>query len=323
MHTTRRQFAAISSALAFTALFAGPAQSQSKTLRILVGFVPGGAVDVVARQVGVELRQAGYTAIIENKAGAGGRLATNELLRAPADGNTILILPSGNVTIFPHVFSKLKYKLDDLAPLASVCSFDFGFAVGPGTPARTLDEFVVWAKANPGKASFGMPGAGTAMYFMGLILAKEASFQITPIPYQGGVAAMQDVVGGVLPALASTMGNLIPQSKAGRIRILASSGDKRVQALPNLPTFKELGYPDLVISQTFGFFTSAKVPQAVQADLERALMAAASQPRVVAALNLLDFNSQVMGATEYKAQLNAELAQWGPIVKASGYKVQD
>jgi tripartite-type tricarboxylate transporter receptor subunit TctC len=299
------------------------ARSQGKTLKILVGYPPGGAVDVVAREVGEELRSAGYTVIVENRAGAAGRLATEAMLQAPPDGTTVAMMPGGNVSIFQHVYPRLKYRLEDLVPLASVCSFNFALAVGPGTPARTLKEFVTWAKANPGKANYGSPGGGTAMHFMGVMFARQAGIDFQHIPYKGGAAAMTDVLGGTTPALATTLPNLVIQHKAGKLRILAFTGEKRLPTLPDVPTFKEEGYPDLVISEVFGFFASAKIPAPVLAELEAAMTTAASRPRVVGAIDKLEFDTLVQGRAEFTARLKADLERWGPIVKATGYKVED
>lgn len=323
MQLIRRHAVAALSVVALSVALSGLAHAQSKALKILVGYQPGGAIDVVARQVGEELRQAGYAVVIENKTGAAGRLATELLLQSPADGTTVVLMPSGNVSIFQHVYPKLRYKLEDLAPLTTVCSFDFALGVGPGAPARTLKEFVEWARENPGKASYGTPGAGTAMHFLGVMLAKSAGFDFTHVPYRGGAAAMTDAMGGSIPALATTLPNLVTAHKDGKLRILAFSGDKRISSLPEVPTFKEAGYPDLVLSETFGFFASAKVPEAVQIELEKALIAAASKARVVAALDKLEFESNVTGRAAYRAQLKAELDRWGPIVRNSGYKAEE
>ena len=150
-----------------------------KKLTVLVGFPAGGAPDVVARAVSAGLRSHGYQAIVDNKAGAGGRLAVDLLLGAPADGSIILLVPAGTLTIYPHIYTKLRYDgLKDFAPLATACDFQFALAVGPAVPAtvKTVSDFVAWAKANPVRAQFGSPGAGSAMHFIGIELAREAKF---------------------------------------------------------------------------------------------------------------------------------------------------
>jgi tripartite-type tricarboxylate transporter receptor subunit TctC len=253
------------SALSMTALGAAttPARSQSgRNLKWLVGYPPGGAVDVVARELAEAMRAQGFNVVVENRTGASGRLATEQMLAAPADGSTLVFMPGGNATIFPHVYPNLKYDpWKDLAPLGAVCQFSFALGIGPGTPARTLKEFVDWAKANPGKASYGTPGGGTAMHFLGVMFGRAAGFEFTHIPYRGGAAAIVDVLGGTVPALATTLPNLVQPYKQGKIRILAFTGEQRLPSLPDVPTFKELGYPGLVITESFGVSALRACPQ--------------------------------------------------------------
>ena len=296
--------------------------SQGKPLKILVGYPAGGAVDVVARQVGEELRAHGYNAVIENRTGASGQLATEAMLAAPADGSTIILMPGGNATIFPHVYPKLRYGMSDLAPIAGICSFQFGLAVGPATPAKNLKEFVDWAKANPGKASYGTPGAGTVMHFMGVMFGRKAGIDFQHIPYRGGALAMTDVLGGTIPALATTLPNLVSHQKSGKLRILGFTGDKTLPSLPSVQTFKEQGYPELQLTEIFGVFASSKTPKAVLAELEKAVTAAAKQPRLVAAIEKLEFDSDVTSAADLAHHLKADFDRWGPVIKATGYKAE-
>lgn len=296
---------------------------QGKPLKILVGYPPGGAVDVVARQIGEELRALGYNTVVENRTGAAGQLATEAMLAATADGTTIVLMPSGNATIFPHIYPKLRYSISDLAPLAGVCSYQFGLAVGPNIPAKNLKEFVEWAKANPGKASYGTPGAGTPMHFMGVMFGRKAGIDFQHVAYRGGAAAMTDALGGSIPALATTLPNLVTQHKAGKLRILGFTGDKALASLPGVQTFKEQGYPELQLTEIFGVFASSKTPKATLAELEKAVMTAAKQPRLVAAIEKLEFDSDVTSADEMARTLKADLERWGPVVKATGYKADD
>jgi tripartite-type tricarboxylate transporter receptor subunit TctC len=309
-------FAAAASLVAITPSWV---RAQAKPLRILVGYPAGGAVDVVARQVAEEMRALGYNAVVENKTGAAGQLATDAMLAAPADGSTVVFMPGDNVTIFPHVYSSLRYGIADLKPLAGVCAFTFGLGVGPGTPARTLKEFVDWAKAHPGKASYGSPGAGTAMHFLGVMFARQAGIDFQHVPYRGGAAAMTDVLGGNIPALASTLPNLVAHHKSGKLRILAFSGDQPVASLPSVSTFKDLGYPELQISEVFGLFASSKTPLPLQAELEKAIVTAAKSPRLVAALEKLEFDSVVLNSVDFSRKLKADFERWGPVIKATGY----
>lgn len=314
-------------ALSMTAMGAalGSATAQTgRTLRLLVGYPPGGAVDVVARELAEAMRGQGFTVVVENRTGAAGRLATEQMLAAPADGATLVFMPGGNATIFPHVYRNLKYDpLKDLAPLGAVCEFSFALGVGPGTPARTLPEFVDWAKANPGKANYGTPGGGTAMHFMGVMFSRAAGFEFTHVPYRGGAAAMVDVLGGTVPALATTLPNLVKPHQQGKIRILAFSGAQRLSSLPDVPTFKELGYPGLVITESFGVFGSARLPAAVQAELHAAIRKAADDARVVAALRKQEFEPLSLSQAEFAARIKADHGRWGPVIQATGYSVND
>lgn len=300
-----------------------PAFASDRLLRIVVGYPAGGAVDVVARQVGEEMRAGGYNVVVENKAGAAGRLAVATVLQAPADGSTVVVMPGGNISLYSLVYQNLKYSLSDLAPLATLCSFTFGLAVGPGTPARTWPEFVAWARANPGKASYGTPGAGTGMHFMGVMLGRQAGIDFLHVPYKGGAAAVSDLLGGSLPALATTLPNLVKLHQSGKIRTIGFSGEQRLTKLPEVPTFKEQGYPDVVLSEVFAVFAHAKTPAPVLAELEAAFLKAARQPRMIEALEKLEFESLVLDARATRTHLEADIRRWGPVVKASGYTIAE
>lgn len=323
MNRTRRT--ALTALAAAGLITRAPAWAQSsKPLRVLVGFAPGGALDTVAREVGEGLRSAGYNVVIDNRAGASGRLATEQLLAAPPDGATLVFMPGGNATIFPHVYPSLKYDpFKDLAPVAAACEFSFALGAGPGTPAKTLKEFIDWAKANPVKANYGSPGGGTAMHFMGVMFARAAGFEFTHIPYRGGAAALTDVLGGTVPTIATTLPNALQPHKQGKLTILAHTGAQRLRALPEVPTFKELGFPQLEITETFGFFAHAKTPPAVVAELHTAIRAALAQARVAAALEKLEFEPLALSQAGFAARLKSDFDRWGPIIKATGFRAED
>lgn len=324
MSMNRRQALGFAPVAAWVAA-AMPVRAQAgRTVKLLVGYPPGGAVDVVARELAESMRQQGVTVVVDNRTGAAGRLATEQMLAAPADGNTLVCMPGGNVTIFPHVYRNLRHDpMKDLVALGAVCEFDFGLGVGPATPARTLKEFVDWAKANPGKASYGTPGGGTAMHFMGVMFSRAAGFEFTHVPYRGGAAAIVDVIGSTVPALATTLPNLVQPHRQGKVRILAFTGEQRLARLPEVPTFKELGFPGLVITESFGVFGSARLPAAVQAELHGAIRKAASDARVAAALQKQEFEPLSLSQDDYAARLKADHARWGPVIQATGYTIND
>ena len=217
MQLNRRQTLALFGASVVAQGFTTLAVAQAvRKLNILVGYPAGGAPDTVARAVGEGLRSQGCTALIDNKSGAGGRLAADILLAEPTDGSAVMLVPGGNLTIYPHIYTKLRYNgLKDFAPLATACEFAFGMAVGPDVPAKTLADFIAWARANPGKAQFGSPGAGSAMHFIGVQLAAQATVELRHIPYRGGAPALNDVMGGTIPALFTTLSNLVQPARSG------------------------------------------------------------------------------------------------------------
>ncbi|MEZ5630454.1 MAG: tripartite tricarboxylate transporter substrate-binding protein [Burkholderiaceae bacterium] len=274
-------------------------------------------VDVVAWHGRGDARPA--TVIVDNKSGAAGRLATEAMLQAPADG-TVVVMPGGNVSP-TAMCTPTCAKLADLAPTATLCSFDFGLALGPGTPAKTLPAFIAWAKANPGKASYGTPGAGTGMHFMGVMLARRR-LRLPACAIPGGAAAMTDLLGGNIPALATTLPNLVRMYKDGKLKIVGFTGDKRLPGLPDAD-LQGAGLPGHRAVRVSMAFASAKTPAPVLKELEAAFVKAGRQPSVVEALKKLEFEPRVLGSADTLALLNADLKKWGPVVQASGYSIKD
>ena len=293
-------------------------------MKVVVGYAPGGAADNVARAVGEGLRESGYTVIVENKAGAGGRLAAESLLSAPADGTTLLFAPLSNLTIYPHIYRALRYDpLKDFVSVASASGMSFAFAVGSASPAKTLQEYLALARKDPALATYGTPGAGTPMHFLGVMLGRQAKLPLTHVPYKGGSAALTDVVGGQLPAIITTLPNLLPMHRAGKLRILAISNPEPIAALPGVPTFKAAGFPDLTMSEVFGFFARTGTPAPVVAQLNAAIGTAVKSPAVVAALQKIEFEPRVMSPDALDKQVRAEHGTWGQIVKSTGYTPEE
>ncbi|HZF84728.1 MAG TPA: tripartite tricarboxylate transporter substrate-binding protein [Burkholderiaceae bacterium] len=319
----RRQFAGYlgASALALAGL---PSFAQDKTLRVLVGFAAGGAADTVARAVGEGLRDCGYTTIVENKAGAAGRLATEALIAAPADGATLLMTPLGNLTLYPHVFKSLRYDpLKQFAGVGTACTMSFALAVGANSPAKTLKQYLEMARADNALAAYGTPGAGTAMHFIGQLLAKGAKVSLTHVAYKGGSAAVTDAIGGTLPAVITTLPNLLPMHRAGKLRILAISDEAPLAMLPGVPTFKSAGFPDLVVTETFAFFARAGTPAPVVAQLSQAVAQAVKSEKVASLLQKQEYLPKASTADALDRQLRDEYARWAGIVKAAGYTPED
>lgn len=327
MKFNRRQLASLAGSVAMTALLPlGVHAQDGRKLTIIAGFPAGGALDTVARAVAEGMRTQNYTAIVENKAGAGGRLAADALRGASADGTTVMIAPGGVLTIFPHIYNNLRYVPQrDFAPVATAGQFAFGMAVGPAVPAsvKTVADFVAWAKANPSKAQFGSPGAGTVMHFLGMELGRAGMFDFSHIPYRGGAPAMTDLMGGQISAIFTTLPLLINSHQANRVRILAHSGEERSSDVPDVPTFKEAGFPSMTMSEMFVIVASAKTAEPVRKELATALAAAINTTTVKKALEASGFDPLSLPVDQIGVRLQSETERWAKVVKATGYKAED
>ncbi|MCK9511310.1 MAG: tripartite tricarboxylate transporter substrate-binding protein [Pigmentiphaga sp.] len=323
MQIKRRRFAAsllCSPALAGLGL-APLAQAATRELRLLVGFAPGGAADTVARVVGDGLRESGYTVIVENRPGAAGRIATEALAKAPADGGTLMMAPSSSLTLAPHIYPKLPYDpLRDFAGVGTVVRTSFAVAVGADSKAHSLAEFLELARREPTLAAYGSPGAGSAMNLIGELLAQQSGVPLTHVPYRGGSAAMTDLINGTLPMLVSSLPNLLPMHRNGRIRILAVSTDEPIPALPAVPTFKTLGFPDLALQEDISIFAPAGTPAKTLTTLHEAVGQAVKAPRVANALREVEYD---IHTTESPAALDRQIMEshqtWARIVAQTGF----
>ncbi|MDB5947448.1 MAG: hypothetical protein JWQ33_2474 [Ramlibacter sp.] len=302
------------------------AQQKPSSVRVCVGFPPGSAADVVGRLVANKLGTSGTPYIVDNRAGAGGRLAVDNIKHAPADGSAMLVTPDAIMTIYPHVYRKLTYQpLVDLRPVTTLCTVPLGIAVGPMVPAevRTLAQFVSWAKANPGKASFGTSGAGTTLHFTGWMLARDAGIDLTHVPYRGSILAAQDMVGGQIAASINVLGEVLPFARAGKVRVLAVSGPTRSRFAPDTPTVREAGYPSLESMTWFGLFLPAKTPDALVASVGAAVADAFKEPDARDTLAKMAMDASTLSSQEFAALIRRDLARWEPVVKQTGYTSDD
>jgi len=288
-------------------------------LRMLVGFAPGGAVDLVARALAEGMRAQGYTTIVENKSGAGGRIAVDALLAAGSGGNSVLLTPSTNLTLYPHLYKNLGYTPHDFTPLGTASEFVFGFAVGADSSAKTLQDFLALAQRDARVAVYGTPGAGTVMSFLGAMLAKASHVPLTAVPYKGGSLALSDTVGGTLPSLITTLPNLIPMHKAGKIRILATTGVAPSPNVPDVPTFAAAGYPDLTMTEYFTLLGHKDMSREAAQALSQAVIDAVGSAVFGQAMRQLYFQPRATASGALKQQLDRDYAFWNQIVQDSGY----
>lgn len=315
--------------LAGTALAASTgslAQVGRGTPRLLVGFPPGGAADILARALATKMNVDGMPYVVENKPGAGGRIAVLETKRAPADGRTVLITADPILTIYPYVFKNLNYEPNtDLIPVAPIASEPMGLVIGPMVPAtiKTLAEFIEWCKQNPGSASYATAAAGTTMHFLGVLLAQTAKFNFTHIPHRGAAAGVQDVMGGQIASTIVTTSQVIPLMSMGKLRVLAVSSPTRMQRLAEIPTFVELGFKKIDSIVYYGAYMKAGTPPADIQRVASAIRAIEQTPDMRNTIEKMGVDSFFLPSDKFGAFFRADYERWGPIVKASGYQAEE
>ena len=315
----RRQFTALAAAASLMPL----AHAQAdKTLKVLVGFPPGGSIDIVSRVLAEKMKDdLKLNIVIENRAGAGGRVAADLLKASPADGSVVMITPIVVPVLAPLVFSKLNYNpATDFAPVGHVCNFNFALSVPASLPVKSVAEFVAWLKANPQKANFGSPAPGSLPHFFGEMLSREAKADMVHVPFAGGAALMNALMGGQVSAGIDVLLEALEAHKSGKVRILAISGDKRSAVLPDVPTFKESGFPNIVASGWFAMYAPAKTPAASIEAINRALNKALTHPEVLDRFGKLALEAGGGSAADLTKLEQASTARWAPVVKATGFR---
>ena len=323
--TTRRSLTlAALAAVALTATVPLAALAQDKPpVRILVGFPPGGSADIVARLLADKLRALlGQNVVVDNKPGAAGRVALSELKRSAPDGQTLVLTPSGALVVLPWLFSNLGYDpVKDFTPVARAVTFDFAVTAGPAAPAGDIKAILAWMKANPDKANYGSPGAGTVPHFTGVLLSQGAGIPMTHVAYKGGAPSVNDLLGGQIPLVIDTPLETIEHHRAGKLRIVAVTGEQRTKALPEVPTLKESGIP-IVGDAFFGLYGPPGLPADVAARISRAVADALKQPDVSDKIYSLGLTPAYGSGDELAATQAAHLKRWEGPVKSSGFKAE-
>jgi tripartite-type tricarboxylate transporter receptor subunit TctC len=303
-------------------LAAACAAQAQQPLKILVGFPPGGSADVTARALADKLKDSlGQAIVVDNRPGAGGRVAADALKNSAADGTTLLLAPIGTTIILPVTSSTLTYDpWKDFAHVSQVATFRFALAVGPGTPAKTLGDFLAWAKANPAKASFGSPGAGTLPHFFGVMIGRASGVELTHVAYKGGAPKVNDMLGGHMPAGVDTPLEYAELHRNGKLTILALSGAGRSAAFPEVPTFKEAGV-DVDGTGWFGIHAPAAAPRATIERQSAAIVAAMRAPDMRERLFRLGLEATGTTPEEFVRIMREDKARWEPVIKAIGFKL--
>ncbi len=324
----RRFLLGSASGIASYALGASPTLSQplQSTARIMVGFPPGGPTDVIARLVAEQMKTYASSMIVENRAGAGGRVVMDALKNSPADGSVMVLTPAVALCLYPHVYKSLSYNpQEDFTPVTTINTTAMLFVVGPLVPSfvKTLAEFIAWCKSNPAQSSYGSPGAGSPLHFLGVMLARAANFEYLHVPFQGTAPSIQSLLGSQIASCISPIGPFIPHVRAGTLRALAFTGAQRSPLLPDVPTIAEAGYPALTFAEWFGIFVPARTPSGTVEALSSALRAALQTKEVQAGLANQSVDVGGLTPADFARQVKADFDRWGPIVKESGFTPLD
>lgn len=320
----RSALSAIVASIALT-LQPGLAAAQSGSpMKIVVGFAPGGSVDALARQVAETLQTSlGRTAIVENRTGAAGRLAIEQVKGSNADGDTLLLVPHGPVTLFPHVFKSLKFDMEkDFVPVTRIATGDYALTIGPAAPAKDLAGFIAWAKTAGDKANYGSPGAGTLPHLLGVSVARAIGTPMTHVPYRGSAPAMTDLAGGVIAAVLSPVTEALPLHNAGKVRIIATAGATRSPFVQGVPTLKESGI-DIDVPLWFALYAPAGTPAATLTKLRTAVVQSLSTPEAAQKMKVLGLVPAPSQPPEQVALQRKETQMWEKAVKASGFTPED
>ena len=305
---------------------AGPASAQSaKTVRILVGFPAGGGTDAIARLLGEKLKdELGVPVIVENKPGAGGQLAAQALKAAPADGSTFFISHDHTISILPLVAKNPGFDpARDFVPVAGFANFVNAFALSPGTPAKSLNEYVAWVRSQgQGKGVVGVPAPASTPEFLVKVLGEKFKLDLVAAPYRGSAPMIGDMLGNQIAAGVGSVPDFIDNHKGGRLRVVAVLGGKRQPTLPEVPTLAELGIAGFEDVPFYGFFAPAGTPRAAIDGFSAALAKVIAMPDVRERLTALGLDVEFMTSAQLAARERAYAKTWAEIIRASGFQPQ-
>jgi tripartite-type tricarboxylate transporter receptor subunit TctC len=295
----------------------------NKAIRLVVPFPPGGGTDIIAREISTKLTTTmGWTFVVDNKPGAGGNLGVDAVAKAPADGYTLVLGQTSNLAINPTLYSKLPYDpFKDLVPVSLVATAPLVLVVPAASPYKSVADVVNAAKAQPGHLNFASPGNGTVAHLTSELFQKSAGIKTQHVPYKGSSQALVDLVAGNVELYMSSVPTLLGQIKQGKVRALAVSAAKRVDDLPNVPTFAEQGFKGVEAGTWFGLLAPAGTPKDVVARMNAEFVKALKQPEL--AKRLGEEGADPLGGTpeQFAALIKDEIPRWGKVVKDSGAKV--
>jgi tripartite-type tricarboxylate transporter receptor subunit TctC len=304
-----------------------PSQSQaypSHPVRLVAPFPPGGPIDVLARTVGEQFtRRTGQAVIVENLPGAGGNIGIERVARAAPDGYTWLFVPQGNITINATLMPDMPFNWErDFAPVTLVATAPNMLVVSPSLPVTSYRELVAYARAHPGKVSYGSPGIGSSLHLAGELLRREAGIDIVHVPYKGTTQAMADLIGGQIGMMFGAVPTLMPQVRAGKVRAIALTVAARSPAAPDLPTLVESGLRDFDLPSWYGALVPARTPPEIVARIQTEIAAIVSTPDVQRTLEAQGLYPLANAPAEFAARIRRETATWARIIRETGIRAE-
>jgi tripartite-type tricarboxylate transporter receptor subunit TctC len=323
---SRRSMMAYTAAAAATTSVAGQAIAQIGTqpTRIVFPFAAGGSGDALARMLAERLRIGlDQPVIVENRAGAAGRIGVQAVKGAAPDGKTLLMTPIAPVAVYQHVYPNLGYDpVTDLVPVAQVATMEFALAVANNINVSSIKELMAWIKANPAQANYGTPGAGTLPHFFMVLFGQAAGLELQHVTYKGSMAAMADLAGGQIPMVLTTVPDVMSLHQAGKVRVIGVSGEKRSIFLPEVPTFIESGYK-IKGDSWYAVYAPANTPADMVARINKIMVDGLKSPEMAKQLMAIGLQATGTSAAELREIQKRDSAFWAPAVVASGFKPEN
>lgn len=320
--TTRRDFVIQSAALAVS-VSPMMARAQSFPLaKVIAGFPPGGTIDAMARRIAEKLNGSyASTILVENKPGAAGQIGITTLRDSAPDGSVMMLTPSSMLSIFPYVYKTLPYKpLEDVQPVSLACYYNHALAVGPAVPqsVKTLKDFLAWAKANPEHATYGSPSAGSMAHLIGVMLNKFSGVNIRHVPYRGAAPGVQDLMGGQISSMSAPVGSYLPHLKSGRLRVLTISGLNRSPFIPDVPTYRQHGFP-ITVREWNGLFLPGKASAEPVRRAAAYVHAALAEKDLISSMAQLGLEVQSSTPAQLADLLRSDTEEWRRLIKQIGF----
>ena len=296
----------------------------TKPIKLVVPFPPGGVADIIARPLAEGLTNyLGQPVVVDNKGGATGTIGASFVANAPADGYTLLLGTSNEITMSPTLFKTLPYDPNTaFTPITPVGEFPNVLVVGPSVTSKNLTEFIELIRSKPNRITFASSGTGSTNHLTAVLFANQAKLDIVNVPYRGGGPALADLLGGQVDALFATLPSAMAQIKAGKLRALAVTGNTRSAVLPEVPTIKELGLAGVVVTTWNGVLAPAKMPPRLAKQIHDAIVHVAEEPGFKEKMLAVGVEPAILASPEFSARIKSEYEKWSLLIKRSGMSIE-